>query len=87
MGEAPSYNSDGVPNATRSNDTGNFRRVIGKDGSINLVPTSEVSDPSQDKGFRKGMLALRDMKMHWTRKLKLLNRYPLADSQVILLQY
>lgn len=46
--------------------TGNFRKVIDKDGSIHLVPSSEVSDPSRDKGFRKGQLALRDMKMHWT---------------------
>jgi Nuclear pore localisation protein NPL4 len=48
--------------------TGNFRRVIDKDGNVHLVPSSEVRDPSQDKGFRKGQLKLRDMKMHWTCK-------------------
>jgi nuclear protein localization protein 4 homolog len=45
---------------------GNMRRVIGKDGSIQLVPSSEVRAPEQDRGFRKGMLPLRDMKMQWT---------------------
>jgi len=44
----------------------NMRRIIGKDGSIQLVPSSEAA-ATQDKGFRKGMLPLRDMKMHWTR--------------------
>ena len=44
-----------------------MRRVIGKDGSIQLVPTSEAPT-AVDKGFRKGMLPLRDMKMHWTRE-------------------
>jgi len=44
-----------------------MRRVIGKDGSIKLVPTNETS-AGQDKGFRKGMMPLRDMKMQWTCK-------------------
>jgi nuclear protein localization protein 4 homolog len=43
----------------------NMRRVIAKDGTIKLVPSGETSS-APDKGFRKGMLALRDMKMHWT---------------------
>jgi nuclear protein localization protein 4 homolog len=46
----------------------NMRRVIDKDGTIKLVPSGETSS-APDKGFRKGMLALRDMKMHWTREL------------------
>jgi len=45
-----------------------MRRVIGKDGSIQLVPTSEAPAAGSDRGFRKGMLPLRDMKMHWTRE-------------------
>lgn len=44
----------------------NMRRVIGKDGSIVLVPSNEMP-AEKEKGFRKGMMALRDMKMHWTR--------------------
>lgn len=43
----------------------NMRRVIGKDGSIMLVPSNELP-AEKEKGFRKGMMALRDMKMHWT---------------------
>lgn len=45
----------------------NMRRVIDKDGTIKLVPSNEANPTLSDKGFRKGMLALRDMKMHWTR--------------------
>jgi len=45
----------------------NMRRVIAKDGTIKLVPSSEAA-ATTDKGFRKGMLPLRDMKMHWTRE-------------------
>ncbi len=47
-----------------------MRRVIDKDGTIKLVPTNDTSSTG-DKGFRKGMLALRDMKMHWTCTLLL----------------
>lgn len=47
--------------------TNNMRRVIDKDGTIKLVPSSETVN-APDNGFRKGMLALRDMKMHWTRE-------------------
>jgi nuclear protein localization family protein 4 len=42
-----------------------MRKVIDKDGVIKLVPTNEVPD-GPDRGFRKGLLPLRDMKMHWT---------------------
>jgi nuclear protein localization family protein 4 len=41
------------------------KRVIGKDGSIRLVHTEGCSVGSE-RGFRKGMLPLRDMKMAWT---------------------
>ncbi|GAX11056.1 nuclear protein localization protein 4 homolog [Fistulifera solaris] len=55
---------DTAENAVKSKQT-NMRRVIGKDGSIILVPSNE-HPAEKDKGFRKGMMALRDMKMHWT---------------------
>jgi hypothetical protein len=45
-----------------------MKRVIGSDGTIQLVPTNDINTNSIDRGFRKGMLALRDMKMHWTCK-------------------
>lgn len=44
---------------------GNMRRVIDKDGRIRMVPTSEAPS-GPDRGFRKGMMALRDIKMNWT---------------------
>lgn len=50
-----------------NNNNSNMRRVIDKDGTIKLVPSHKTNSAS-DKGFRKGMLALRDMKMHWTRE-------------------
>ncbi|KAL7581112.1 hypothetical protein ACA910_005913 [Epithemia clementina (nom. ined.)] len=45
---------------------GPMRRIIDKDGRIRLVPSSELPSGKADKGFRKGMMALRDMKMNWT---------------------
>jgi nuclear protein localization family protein 4 len=50
----------------------NMRRVIAKDGSVQMVHTSE----SDTRGFRKGQLPLRDMKMQWT-----LNDFIALDSQ------
>lgn len=44
---------------------GNTKRIIDKDGSIKLVH-AEGPSATTDKGFRKGQLALRDMKMAWT---------------------
>jgi nuclear protein localization family protein 4 len=50
-----------------SHSTTAVRRVIMEDGSIKLVHTdSTVGAKGQDRGFRKGMLPLRDIKMHWT---------------------
>lgn len=54
-----------------------MRRIIDKDGQIKLVPTSEVPSTA-DKGFRKGMLPLRDMKMSWT-----LNDFIALDAQFV----
>jgi nuclear protein localization family protein 4 len=49
-----------------TNNTSNMKRVIGKDGSIRLVPSNEVRSAGEDKGFRRGMMPLRDIKMAWT---------------------
>lgn len=56
--------------------TSNMKRVIDKDGSIKLVPSNEVRREGDDKGFRKGMLPLRDIKMAWT-----LNEFVAMDAQ------
>lgn len=46
---------------------GNMKRIIGKDGSIKLVPADNAEEVGDDgRGFRKGQMALRDMKMQWT---------------------
>ena len=42
-----------------------MKRIVDKNGQIKLVPTTET-EQAKDKGFRKGMMALRDMKMSWT---------------------
>lgn len=57
---------------------GNMKRIIDKDGSIKLVPTNEVRDAKEDKGFRRGMMPLRDIKMAWT-----LNEFVAMDSQFV----
>ena len=46
-----------------------MKRVIGKDGSIRLVPAEDADGAAggdDGRGFRKGQMALRDMKMQWT---------------------
>jgi nuclear protein localization protein 4 homolog len=60
---------------TQQQVTSNMRRVIDKDGTIKLVH-SDAPAVSEDKGFRKGMLPLRDMKMHWT-----LNEFVALDDR------
>ena len=65
--------SDGAA-ASASNT--NMKRIIDKDGSIKLVPSTEIRNDKDDRGFRKGMLPLRDMKMAWT-----LNEFVALDSQ------
>jgi nuclear protein localization family protein 4 len=63
-----------TPSWGANNSNHNMRRVIDKDGSIKLVPTGELV--TSERGFRKGMLALRDMKMSWT-----LNDFIALDAQ------
>lgn len=53
-----------------------MKRIIDKDGQIKLVPSNEARAPGEDKGFRRGMMPLRDMKMQWT-----LNEFVALDSQ------
>jgi hypothetical protein len=40
-----------------------MKRVIGKDGSIQLVPSNEAAPEKNDRGFRKGLMPLRDIKV------------------------
>ncbi len=54
-----------------------MRRVIDKDGSIKLVH-SDAPIVAEDRGFRSGMLPLRDIKKHWT-----LNEFVAMDEQYI----
>lgn len=59
-------------------DANNMKRVIDKDGQIKLVPSNEVRKTGDDKGFRRGMMPLRDIKMAWT-----LNEFVAMDSQFV----
>jgi hypothetical protein len=44
-----------------------MRRIIDANGQIKLIPnTNDNPREGEDKGFRKGLKALRDIKMHWT---------------------
>jgi len=57
--------------------SGNVKRVIDADGRIKLVPIEgDASNSGPDRGFRKGMMALRDIKKAWT-----LNEFVALDSQ------
>ena len=53
----------GIASPTKNGLT---KRIIDKDGSIKLVHAEGTSAKAEEKGFRKGQLALRDMKMAWT---------------------
>ena len=74
---------DNVPSGTKKSTTAHestpagvlMKRVVDKDGAIKLVPSTDVTAGTA-KGFRKGMLPLRDMKMAWT-----LNEFVALDSQ------
>jgi nuclear protein localization family protein 4 len=55
----------------------NMRRVIDKDGSIKLVH-SDAPVVAEDRGFRQGLLPLRDIKKHWT-----LNEFVAMDEQYV----
>lgn len=55
-----------------------MKRIIDKDGQIKLVPSNEVRSSTDDKGFRRGMMPLRDIKMAWT-----LNEFVAMDSQFV----
>jgi len=59
-------------------DSSNMKRIIDKDGQIRLVPSNEIRDSTDDKGFRRGMMPLRDIKMAWT-----LNEFVAMDSQFV----
>mmetsp|Transcript_18926 Transcript_18926/g.52845 ORF Transcript_18926/g.52845 Transcript_18926/m.52845 type:complete len:468 (-) Transcript_18926:236-1639(-) len=59
-------------------DSSNMKRIIDKDGQIKLVPSNGVRNSTDDKGFRRGMMPLRDIKMAWT-----LNEFVAMDSQFV----
>jgi nuclear protein localization protein 4 homolog len=64
---------------SKSQTMKSMRRVIDKDGRIKLVPVSgdgASGTGEPDRGFRKGLLSLRDMKMSWT-----LSDFVALDSQ------
>merc|ERR1719410_101976 len=47
--------------------TSNSKRMIASDGSICVEQTDgSKTESGKDRGFRPGMMALRDMKMAWT---------------------
>ena len=57
-----------VTGGTGGSGGANMKRIIGKDGSIKLVPADNAEEVGADdgRGFRRGQMALRDMKMQWT---------------------
>lgn len=65
-------------NNNSANANLNMKRIIDKDGSIQLVPSTEVRSAGEDRGFRRGMLPLRDIKMAWT-----LNEFVAMDAQFV----
>eukprot|EP00529_Nitzschia_sp_RCC80_P023210 CAMPEP_0113459604 /NCGR_PEP_ID=MMETSP0014_2-20120614/10540_1 /TAXON_ID=2857 /ORGANISM="Nitzschia sp." /LENGTH=475 /DNA_ID=CAMNT_0000351197 /DNA_START=15 /DNA_END=1442 /DNA_ORIENTATION=- /assembly_acc=CAM_ASM_000159 len=67
---------DGTGDNAWTNNTSNMKRIIDKDGSIKLVPSAEVRNAGEDRGFRRGMMPLRDIKMSWT-----LNEFVAMDAQ------
>jgi nuclear protein localization protein 4 homolog len=74
---SPTANNASAPTAAGAGGANlNMKRVIDKDGSIKLVPSTEIRNDKDDRGFRKGMLPLRDMKMAWT-----LNEFMALDAQ------
>ena len=70
-GSVPTDTNNSSSTVGASTVSKTMRRVIDKDGTIKLVPTNDTSAEGS-KGFRKGMLALRDMKMHWTCTLRVI---------------
>ncbi|KAL7484512.1 hypothetical protein ACHAW6_010159 [Cyclotella cf. meneghiniana] len=65
--EGPAVATDAGSSAHTANAGGTTKRIIDKDGSIKLVHAEGASSTAAEaKGFRKGQLALRDMKMAWT---------------------
>ena len=59
-------------------DSSNMKRIIDKDGQIKLVPSDNIRKSTDDRGFRRGMMPLRDIKMAWT-----LNEFVAMDSQFV----
>jgi nuclear protein localization family protein 4 len=75
---APSASGENEAGPGSTQDNSNMKRIIDKDGQIKLVPSNEVRNSNDDKGFRRGMMPLRDIKMAWT-----LNEFVAMDSQFV----
>jgi len=75
---APSATGENEAGTASTQDSSNMKRIIDKDGQIKLVPSNEVRNSNDDKGFRRGMMPLRDIKMAWT-----LNEFVAMDSQFV----
>jgi len=60
--------TNAAASTTTSTSSGHHtKRIIAADGTIQLVHDPNAAASSdEDKGFRKGLLPLRDMKMQWT---------------------
>jgi len=77
---------DSSISAARENESGtgvrkdghHMKRIIDKDGQIKLVPSNEIRNATDDRGFRPKMMPLRDIKMAWT-----LNEFVAMDSQFV----
>jgi hypothetical protein len=65
VGDGDGSTTDADSKSAGGGGGGITKRVIGKDGSIRLVH-AEGCSVGAERGFRKGMLPLRDMKMAWT---------------------
>ena len=65
VGTSSSSLGNSVSASATTSTTAPMRRIIDKDGRIRLVHSTEATS-GPEKGFRKGMMALRDMKMNWT---------------------
>ena len=74
LAQEESFKSSNNNNNTNTNV--HMKRVIDADGRIKLVPADGPAMNSSDRGFRKGMMALRDIKKAWT-----LNEFMALDSQ------
>eukprot|EP01082_Thalassiosira_pseudonana_P011839 g10412.t1 g10412 contig4:1829718-1831352(+) len=58
-------NDDKMDTSVPRSTSTNTKRIIAQDGTIKLIHT-DTTTSAADRGFRKGMLPLRDIKKAWT---------------------